>query len=144
MAHIKQFDHLKIPLEAIKLATNDFADDNCIGKGGFGKVYKGQIDHSKGQQTMVALKRLDRVHGQGDPEFWKEIMMLSFYKHENIVCLLGYYDDWGEKILVYEFASKKSLDSYLNNDELTWVRRLNICIGAARGLEYLHTPAYSL
>ncbi|GJX68008.1 receptor-like protein kinase FERONIA [Tanacetum coccineum] len=55
MVHpIKQFEHLKITLEAIISATNNFADENCIGRGGFGKVYKGEIDN-----TMVALKRLD-------------------------------------------------------------------------------------
>ncbi|XP_071689812.1 uncharacterized protein [Rutidosis leptorrhynchoides] len=141
MAHLKQFQHLKIQLQVINSATNNFADENCIGKGGFGKVYQGKIvDSSKGEMT-VAWKRLIRAFGQGDPEFWKEIMMLSFYKHENIISLLGYCDDQNEKILAYEYASKRSLDLHLDNDDLTWVRRLNICIGAARGLEYLHAPS---
>nr|XP_043625101.1 probable serine/threonine-protein kinase PBL19 isoform X2 [Erigeron canadensis] len=140
MAHIKHFENLKIQLEAIKSATNNFANDMCIGDGGFGKVYKGEIIHSNGQ-SMVALKRLNRAFGQGDPEFWKEIMMLSFYKHENIVSLLGYCDDCDEKILVYEFVSKKSLDLYLDKDDLNWVQRLKICIGAERGLAYLHSPS---
>lgn len=104
-------------------------------------MYKGELHvHLKGQ-TTVALKRLDRTFGQGDPEFWKEIVMLSLYKHDNIVSLLGFCDDSGEKILIYEYASKKSLDLYLKSDDLTWVRRLKICIGAARGLAYLHNPA---
>ncbi|GJY12781.1 protein kinase, ATP binding site-containing protein [Tanacetum coccineum] len=103
---IKQFEHLKITLEAIKSATNNFTDENCIGRGGFGKVYKGEIDN-----TMVALKRLNR-----------------------------YCDDYGEKILIYEYLPKKSLDRYLKSSELTWVRRLKICIGAARGLAFLHNP----
>nr|XP_043625750.1 probable serine/threonine-protein kinase PBL28 [Erigeron canadensis] len=141
MTHVRQFDHLKIPLESIKSATNNFAQESLIGRGGFGKVYMGVIDHSTGQHTKVAFKRLDRVFGQGDPEFWKEIMLLSLYRHENIVSLLGYCDDFGEKILVYEYASKKSLDSYINSEELTWVQRLQICIGAARGLSYLHAPS---
>ncbi|KAL7601014.1 hypothetical protein Lser_V15G22538 [Lactuca serriola] len=137
----KKFEHLKIPLEAIISSTNNFAESNCIGRGGFGKVYKGELHvHLKGQ-TTVALKRLDRTFGQGDPEFWKEIIMLSLYKHDNIVSLLGFCDDSGEKILIYEYASKKSLDLYLKSDDLTWVRRLKICIGAARGLAYLHNPA---
>ncbi|GKC38822.1 kinase RLK-Pelle-CrRLK1L-1 family protein, partial [Tanacetum coccineum] len=71
-------------------------------------------------KTLVALKRLDREFGQGDPEFWKEIMMLSLYKHKNIVSLLGYCDDCDEKkILVYEYAPKESLDRYLNNNDLS-------------------------
>nr|GEZ99447.1 protein kinase, ATP binding site-containing protein [Tanacetum cinerariifolium] len=67
--------------------------------------------------------------------------MLSQYRHDNIVSLLGFCDDCGEKILVYDYASKRSLDFYLNDEDLTWVQRLEICIGAARGLAYLHNPA---
>ncbi|GJY41665.1 protein kinase, ATP binding site-containing protein, partial [Tanacetum coccineum] len=133
------FQHLKVELQAIKSATNGFDDSHCIGKGGFGKVYKGELVHSKGQ-SVVAIKRLDRAFGQGDPEFWKEIIMLSLYRHDNIVSLLGFCDDCGEKILVYDYASKRSLDLYLNDKDLTWVQRLEICIGAARGLAYLHNP----
>ncbi|CAI9284886.1 unnamed protein product [Lactuca saligna] len=136
---ILSFEHLKIKLEVITSATNNFADDNCIGRGGFGKVYKGKLLHSKGE-SIVALKRLDPTFGQGNPEFWKEIIMLSLYKHENIVSLLGFCDEGNEKILVYEYASKRSLDLYLNDDDLTWIERLKICIGAARGLAYLHNP----
>ncbi|GJX87822.1 C2 domain-containing protein [Tanacetum coccineum] len=140
MAYMKEFEHLKIQLEAIYLATNNFSNENLIGQGGFWKLYKGIIDHSLGQETMVALRRLDGSFGQGNSDFWKEIiMMLSAYKHENIISLLGYCDDSGEKILAYEYASRKRLDRYFNNDELTWVRRLKICIGAARGLAYLHS-----
>ncbi|KAL8269047.1 hypothetical protein R6Q59_002845 [Mikania micrantha] len=134
----KQFKHLKIQLEAIKSATNNFADESCIGRGGFGKVYKGEIACVDGRM-MVALKRLDRAFGQGDPEFWKEIMMLSLYKHENIVSLLGFCDDCDEKILVYEYIPNRSLELYLNSDKLTWIGRLKICIGAACGLAYLHS-----
>ncbi|GJS04242.1 protein kinase, ATP binding site-containing protein [Tanacetum coccineum] len=90
--------------------------------------------------SLVALKSLDRAFGQGDTEFWKEIIMLSLYRHDNIVSLLGFCDDCGEKILVYEYASKRSLDLYLNDKDLTWVQRLKICTGAARGLAYLHNP----
>ncbi|KAI3744502.1 hypothetical protein L1987_57585 [Smallanthus sonchifolius] len=67
MAHIKQFEHLKIPLEALKLATNNFADENFIGRGGFGKNYKEKLVHNSSGETMIALKRLNRAFGQGDP-----------------------------------------------------------------------------
>jgi serine/threonine protein kinase len=69
--------------------------------------------------------------------------MLSLYHHDNIVSLLGFCDECGEMILVYEYASKRSLDLYLNDKHLTWVQRLEICIGAARGLAYLHNPGQS-
>lgn len=134
----KQFQHLKIPLEVILLATNNFGEDHRIGEGGFGKVYKAKLLLSN-EHTTVALKRLDRIRGQGDTEFWKEVMTLSLYKHENIVSLLGYCDESGEKILAYEYASNGSLDSHLNNNNLTWSQRLKICIGAARGLTHLHS-----
>ncbi|XP_052627673.1 receptor-like protein kinase HERK 1 [Lactuca sativa] len=138
----KMFEHLRIPLEAIRSATNDFAKDNCIGEGGLGKVYKGELLLFKGR-TKVALKRLDRIALQRNREFWMEIMMLSQYRHENIVSFLGFCDEKDEKILVYEYASNNSLDLHLDSKDLTWVQRLSICIGAARGLEYLHDPAGS-
>ncbi|CAI9284894.1 unnamed protein product [Lactuca saligna] len=120
-------------------ATNNFDESHLIGRGGFGDVYKGELLQLEGH-TMAALKRLEIARGQGEPEFWKEVMTLSLYKHENIVSLLGFCDEKGEKILVYKYASKGSLDSHLKSKNLTWVQRLKICIGAARGLAYLHNP----
>ncbi|KAI3692369.1 hypothetical protein L6452_32183 [Arctium lappa] len=134
-----EFQHLKIQIEEIKSATDNFADGEAIGKGGFGKVYKGEISHSKGRST-VAFKRLDSRYGQGNSEFWKEIMMLSRYTHENLVSLLGFCDEGGEKILVYEYASRGSLDRHLSSTTLTWMQRLQICLGVAKGLSYLHDP----
>ncbi|KAJ9548319.1 hypothetical protein OSB04_020862 [Centaurea solstitialis] len=139
MSSIKEFQHLQIPLEDIKVATNNFGNDNCIGRGGFGKVYGGQLLVC-GKYTPVAIKRLDTTYGQGAPEFWKEIMMLSRYKHENLVSLIGFCDERGECILVYEYLPNKSLDLYLSSSNLSWMQRLHICIGAARGLQYLHDP----
>ncbi|KAL8246204.1 hypothetical protein R6Q59_007420 [Mikania micrantha] len=136
---MENFHHLEIQLEAIKLASNNFRDDNIIGVGGFGKVFKGFISNSKGQ-IMVALKRLDRRYGQGDPEFLKEIMMLSHYKHPNLISLLGFCNEDGEKILVYEHALHGSLDRHLSSTSLTWIKRLKICVEAARGISYLHDP----
>nr|XP_043630381.1 proline-rich receptor-like protein kinase PERK5 [Erigeron canadensis] len=137
MALNVKFHHLKIELKAIKKATNNFT--NCIGEGGFGKVYKGELNHSEGH-TLVAIKVLDRKFGQGDPEFWKEIILLSHYRHPNVASLLGFCDQGKEKILIYEYASRNSLDRYIHTDIITWVQRLKICIGAARGLAYLHDP----
>nr|GEY23385.1 phloem protein 2-like protein [Tanacetum cinerariifolium] len=97
------------------LATNDFTDE-AIGVGGFGKVYKGELSlPPERRNTIVAFKRLDRKFGQGDAEFWKEIMMLSQYKHANLISLVGYCDENAERILVYEYASHGSLDRYLEN-----------------------------
>ncbi|KAJ9559427.1 hypothetical protein OSB04_014041 [Centaurea solstitialis] len=68
-------------------------------------------------------------------------MMLSRYTHENLVSLLGYSDEDGESILVYEYLPNRSLDMYLSSTTLSWIQRLKICIGAVRGLEYLHNPS---
>ncbi|KAJ9538350.1 hypothetical protein OSB04_031083 [Centaurea solstitialis] len=137
MAILDEFRHLEIQLEDIKLATDNFAENKVIGSGGFGKVYKGEISHSKGK-SMAAFKHLDSRFGQGNPEFWKEVVMLSRYTHENLVSLLGYCDEGGEKILVYEYASHGSLDRHLSSTTLGWVQRLKICLEAAKGLSYLH------
>nr|XP_043628385.1 probable serine/threonine-protein kinase PknB [Erigeron canadensis] len=138
MALNKKFQHLKIELKAIIKATNNFSEKNCIGNGGFGNVYKGELTHSEGR-TTVAIKVLDPKFGQGNREFWKEVMLLSHYKHPNVASLLGFCDEGIQKILVYEFAFWSSLDGHLGKN-FTWVQRLNICIGAARGLAYLHNP----
>jgi len=136
---MKEFEHLEIQPEDIKLATNNFDESKVIGIGGFGKVYEGEVSHSKGR-GLVALKRLDRKHGQGDPQFWKEIMMLSRYTHENLISLLGFCNKEGEMILVYEHASRGSLDRYLKDATLTWKQPLKICLDAAKGLSFLHEP----
>ncbi|KAJ9559416.1 hypothetical protein OSB04_014030 [Centaurea solstitialis] len=143
MSAIKEFEHLRIPLKAIKLATNNFDDNNYISRGGFGKVYKGELIHL-GKSMTVAVKCLDRAFGQGNPEFWKEIMMLSRYKHQNLVSLLGFCYEDGESILVYEYLPNKSLNMHLSSNDLSWTQRLKICIGAAKGLRYLHDPGRTM
>nr|GFA47882.1 protein kinase-like domain, phloem protein 2-like protein [Tanacetum cinerariifolium] len=79
-------------------------------------------------------------HGQGDGEFYKEVRMLSCYKHENIISLLGFSSGRDEMILVYEYASRGSLDGHLKDVNLTWTQRLKVCLDAAKGLCYLHDP----
>nr|GEV45488.1 protein kinase-like domain, phloem protein 2-like protein [Tanacetum cinerariifolium] len=138
---MKEYEHLKIQLKDIKSATNNFDENKVIGNGGFGKVYEGELCHSNSEKkSLVALKRLDRKYGQGDPQFWKEIMMLSQYRHMNLISLLGFCNEEGEMILVYEYASRGSLERYLNDVTLTWTQRIKICIDAANGLSFLHEP----
>nr|XP_043629412.1 uncharacterized protein LOC122600723 [Erigeron canadensis] len=133
---LKEFEHLRIPLKEIKRVTNNFRN-KPIGSGGFGNVYEGELSHSKGR-SHVAIKRLDRKFGQGEPEFWREIMMLFRYSHENLIPLLGFCDEDGEKVIVTELASNGSLESHLSSRDLTWERRIKICLDAAKGLSYLH------
>uniref|UniRef100_A0ACD5TTM8 Uncharacterized protein n=1 Tax=Avena sativa TaxID=4498 RepID=A0ACD5TTM8_AVESA len=130
---------LHVPLSEIKGATDNFHERNLIGVGGFGNVYKGVLPRDG---TPVAVKRAMRASKQGLPEFQTEIVVLSSIRHRHLVSLIGYCNEQAEMILVYEYMEKGTLRGHLyGSDEpsLSWKQRLEICIGAARGLHYLHS-----
>lgn len=136
---LENFREYRLRFESIKLATNNFAKGNYIAEGGFGKVYRGELVDSNGP-TVVAVKRVYNFNDQTDVSFWNEIKLLSSYRHRNMVSFVGFCYESKERIIVYEYAPNGSLDRYLHDPNLTWIQRLNICLGAARGLEYLHDP----
>lgn len=131
----------RFTLAQILSATNDFDKDLIIGDGGFGAVYKGSID---GGHIPVAIKRLKPTSLQGPHEFWTEIEMLSSLHHRNVLSLIGFRNEGGEMVLVYDYMANGNLRQHLyhtGNPPLSWQQRLEICIGAARGLDYLHAGA---
>ncbi|AED97221.1 receptor-like protein kinase [Arabidopsis thaliana] len=138
LASIASNSSYRIPLVAVKEATNSFDENRAIGVGGFGKVYKGELHDG----TKVAVKRANPKSQQGLAEFRTEIEMLSQFRHRHLVSLIGYCDENNEMILVYEYMENGTLKSHLYGSgllSLSWKQRLEICIGSARGLHYLHT-----
>ncbi|KAM0065802.1 putative protein kinase RLK-Pelle-CR4L family [Helianthus debilis subsp. tardiflorus] len=155
----KKWNHLKIRLSDIKLATNDLSETYKIASWDGCTLYRAEVDyfdeenpsaeqgkdkreHPKGHNTVV-IKRYPSGHDlYGEEEFFTEIEMLMSVKHPNIVTLLGFCVEDSEMILVTEKVSNGYLDDYLGNVNdmriLTWEKRLKICIDVAHALKYLH------
>ncbi|MBA0828228.1 hypothetical protein Goarm_012933, partial [Gossypium armourianum] len=123
------------------LATDNFNSSSQVGQGGYGKVYKGTLP----DKTVVAIKRAEEGSFQGQKEFFTEIKLLSRLHHRNLVSLVGYCDEEGEQMLVYEFLPNGTLRDWLSaksKRSLNIGMRLRIALGSAKGILYLHTEAH--
>ncbi|CAN6358082.1 unnamed protein product [Urochloa humidicola] len=135
---IQGIDPLLLDLSTLQAATDNFAESNKLGEGGFGAVYKGIL--SDGQE--IAVKRLSLSSSQGIEELKTELVLVAKLQHKNLVRLIGVCFEEDEKLIVYEYMPNRSLDTILfdsqRSKELDWGKRLKIVNGVARGLQYLH------
>ncbi|KAK1416738.1 hypothetical protein QVD17_25854 [Tagetes erecta] len=135
---ISDAESLQYDFSLVKAATNDFSEDNKLGRGGFGAVYKGTL--RDGQD--IAVKRLAKDSGQGDVEFKNEVLLVARLQHRNLVRLLGFSIQGSERLLIYEYLSNASLDQFIFDQTkcklLDWEKRYKIIKGVAKGLLYLH------
>lgn len=140
--NVKPFSYIEL-----KNATRNFRVDSLLGEGGFGYVFKGWIDeftHSAskpGSGTVIAVKKLKPEGFQGHKEWLTEVTYLGQLYHPNLVKLIGYCSEGENRLLVYEFMPKGSLENHLfrrGPQPLPWATRLKVAMGAARGLAFLH------
>ncbi|KAK4800982.1 hypothetical protein SAY86_021469 [Trapa natans] len=133
--------------DELKEATDGFRRSLLIGEGGFGSVYKGTLRPAdgRGNPLVVAIKKLHSRSVQGYKEWLSEVQFLCVVNHPNLVKLLGYSSVENERgvqlLLVYEYMANKSLDDHLfctTKPPIPWKKRLEIILGAAQGLAYLH------
>ncbi|KAJ6845038.1 receptor protein kinase TMK1-like [Iris pallida] len=144
--HVVEAGNMVISIQVLRNVTNNFSEDNVLGRGGFGTVYKGELHDG----TKIAVKRMESgVMGlKGLTEFKSEIAVLTKVRHRNLVSLLGYCLDGNERLLVYEYMPQGALSRHIFDWEeeglkpLDWKKRLSIALDVARGVEYLHSLAH--
>ncbi|CAL4979967.1 unnamed protein product [Urochloa decumbens] len=134
--HKLEFGQIKrFSWRELHIATNNFSEQNVLGKGGFGTVYKGVLPGPA--SIKIAVKRLSDVQSpEGELTFLREVELISIAVHKNILRLIGFCTTPAERLLVYPFMENLSVASRLR--ALDWSTRMRIALGAARGLEYLH------
>lgn len=138
--------NMVISIQVLRNVTNNFGEENILGRGGFGTVYKGELHDG----TKIAVKRMESgvIAGKGLGEFKSEISVLTKVRHRHLVALLGYCLDGNEKLLVYEYMPQGTLSRHLFDyageglKPLEWPKRLSIALDVARGVEYLHGLAH--
>ncbi|GAV69807.1 Pkinase domain-containing protein [Cephalotus follicularis] len=140
----------KFAFNDLKLATRNFRPESLLGEGGFGCVFKGWIEENgtapvkPGTGLTVAVKTLNHDGLQGHKEWLAEVSFLGNLLHSNLVKLIGYCIEDDQRLLVYEFMPRGSLENHLfrkGSLPLPWSIRMKIALGAAKGLAFLHEEA---
>ncbi|KAK4435814.1 Receptor-like kinase TMK4 [Sesamum alatum] len=137
--------NVTISIQVLRQVTNNFSEENVLGRGGFGVVYKGELHDG----TKIAVKRMESgaMGTKGMNEFQAEIAVLTKVRHRHLVALLGYCINGNERLLVYEYMPQGTLGQHLfewqelGYQPLTWKQRVTIALDVARGVEYLHSLA---
>ncbi|KAK4491222.1 hypothetical protein RD792_001955 [Penstemon davidsonii] len=130
----------RFSLRELQVASDNFSNKNILGRGGFGKVYKGRLADG----SLVAVKRLKEERTQGgELQFQTEVEMISMAVHQNLLRLRGFCMTPTERLLVYPYMANGSVASCLrerpdSQPPLDWPKRKVIALGSARGLAYLH------
>ncbi|XP_021855705.1 G-type lectin S-receptor-like serine/threonine-protein kinase At5g35370 isoform X1 [Spinacia oleracea] len=121
--------------EELREATDNFSTQ--IGSGGFGAVYKGKLP----DKSVVAVKKITNLGVEGKREFCTEIAVIGNIRHVNLVKLKGYCVEGNQRLLVYEYMNHGSMDRTLfgNGPVLEWQERVDIALGTAHALAYLHS-----
>jgi len=144
-ANVKSFT-----FNELKIATRNFRPDSMLGEGGFGSVFKGWIDEHTfaparpGTGIVIAVKKLNQEGYQGHREWLAEVNYLGQLSHPNLVKLIGYCLEDEQRLLVYEFMTRGSLENHLfrrstHFQPLSWNLRMKVALGAAKGLAFLHS-----
>ncbi|XP_023521261.1 receptor protein kinase TMK1-like [Cucurbita pepo subsp. pepo] len=141
-SHVIEDGNLVVAVQVLRKVTNNFSLENELGRGGFGTVYKGELEDG----TKIAVKRMEAgsISNKALEEFQSEIAVLSHVRHRHLVSLLGYSIEGAERLLVYEYMSQGALSKHLFHwksfklEPLPWMTRLTIALDVARGIEYLH------
>lgn len=139
----------KFCFNELKSATRNFRPESLLGEGGFGCVFKGWINENgttavkPGTGLTVAVKTLNHDGLQGHKEWLAEVNFLGDLLHPNLVKLIGYCIEDDQRLLVYEFMPRGSLENHLFRRSLPlhWSIRMKIALGAAKGLAFLHEEA---
>ncbi|WCJ33890.1 Protein kinase superfamily protein [Euphorbia peplus] len=126
-------------LKELEVATCGFAEENVIGEGGYGVVFRGVLEDG----SVVAVKNLMNNKGQAEKEFRVEVEAIGKVRHKNLVGLIGYCAEGARRMLVYEYVDNGNLEQWLHGEvgpisPLTWDIRMKVAIGTAKGLAYLH------